>query len=106
MLSGLTNIFYTFFSTGFPHSFMKVEFLVENIENLLPALIRFIPTHSQIPALSNILIEAKKEGLFICATNLETGIIIKVPAKIEENGATTIPGDSKCFSERQSGGIS
>ncbi len=71
---------------------MKVEFLVENIENLLPILIRFIPTHSQIPALSNILIEAKKEGLFIYATNLETGIIIKVPAKIDENGATTVPG--------------
>ena len=34
----------------------------------------------------------KKEGLFIYATNLETGVRIKIPAKIKENGATTVPG--------------
>lgn len=71
---------------------MKVEFLVENLENLLPMLTRFLPTHSQIPILSNLLLEAKKEGFFIYATTLEMGVRIKIPAKIEEEGATTVPG--------------
>src|SRR3989344_4476377 len=71
---------------------MKVEFLVENIENYLPVLSKILPLHSQIPVLSNILLVAAPEGLFIYATNLEIGVRIKIPAKIEEKGATTIPG--------------
>ena len=71
---------------------MKVEFLVENIENYLPVLSKILPLHSQIPVLSNILLVAAPEGLFIYATNLDIGVRIKIPAKIEEKGATTIPG--------------
>lgn len=71
---------------------MKVEFLVENLENLLPVINKFIPTNSQIPILSNLLLEAGKEGFFIYATNLETGIKIKIPAKIEKEGSITVPG--------------
>ncbi len=71
---------------------MRVEFLIENVENLLPTLTKILPTHSQIPVLSNLLLEATKDGFFIYATNLELGIKMKIPAKIEEEGATTIPG--------------
>lgn len=71
---------------------MQVEFLVENIENLLPTLSKILPLHSQIPVLSNLLIEATENGFFISATNLEMGVRIKIPAKIEELGAITIPG--------------
>jgi DNA polymerase-3 subunit beta len=71
---------------------MKAEFLVENVESFLPTLSKILPLHSQIPVLSNILIEATKSGLFFYATNLELGIRIKIPAKIEEEGATTVPG--------------
>ena len=71
---------------------MKVEFLIENIEKFLPLISRVIPVHSQVPVLSNILLEATKHGFYISATNLELGAKIKVPAKIEEEGATTVPG--------------
>lgn len=71
---------------------MKIEFLTENTEKALPLLSKIIPAHSQIPILSNILLEATKKGFFLSATNLEIGIRIKIPAKIEEEGATTVPG--------------
>lgn len=76
---------------------MKIEFLIENIEKLLPLMSKIIPVHSQIPILSNILLEATKQGFYISTTNLEIGARIKVPAKIEEEGATTVPG--KQFAE-------
>ncbi len=71
---------------------MKVEFLIENIEEFLPTIAKVLPVHSQIPVLSNLLIEANEKGLFLSATNLEIGIRVKIPAKIEEGGATTVPG--------------
>jgi DNA polymerase-3 subunit beta len=71
---------------------MRVEFLVENIESFLPALTKILPVHSQIPVLSNLLLEAESGGLFVSATNLEIGIRIKIPAKVDIKGATTIPG--------------
>lgn len=71
---------------------MKVEFLIENIEKYLPMLIKILPIHSQVPVLANLLLEANKEGFFISATNLEIGLIIKIPSKIEEEGAVTVPG--------------
>ena len=71
---------------------MKAEFLVENVEEFLPILLKIIPTHSQVPVLSNILLEAEKTGLYISSTNLETGIRIKIAAKIEEEGSITVPG--------------
>ena len=71
---------------------MKIEFLIENIEKFLPLISKIIPVHSQIPILSNVLLEATKQGFYISATNLEIGARIKVPAKIEEEGAVTVPG--------------
>src|SRR3989304_4503664 len=71
---------------------MKVEFLIGNIEKFLPLISKIIPVHSQIPILSNILLEATKQGFYISTTSLEIGARIKIPAKIEEEGATTVPG--------------
>lgn len=76
---------------------MRVEFLAENIEGYIPLINKTIPAHSQVPVLANILLEATKDGLFISATDLDLGIRIKVPAKIEEEGALTVPG--KQFAE-------
>ncbi len=71
---------------------MKAEFLIENVERFLPIISKILPIHSQIPVLANLLIEAQDSGLFISSTNLEIGIRIKIPAKVEETGATTVPG--------------
>ncbi len=71
---------------------MKAEFLVENIEQYLSSLSKALPSHSPVPVLLNVLIEATEHGLFFSATDLELGIKIKVPAKIEAEGAITVPG--------------
>lgn len=71
---------------------MKAEFLIENIEGYLPTLSKILPIHSQIPVLANLLIEASEEGIFVSSTNLETGVRIKIPGKVEEKGVTTVPG--------------
>ncbi len=71
---------------------MEVELLTENIEKHLPALVRILPTNSQVPILGNILLEANKDGFFLKATDLELGVIIRIPAKINKEGSITVPG--------------
>lgn len=71
---------------------MKVTILPENITSYIPLLTKILPSHSQIPILSNILLDATKEGLFIRSTDLEMGVQVKIAAKIEEEGSITVPG--------------
>ena len=71
---------------------MKAEFLTENIELFIPLLSKILPLHSQVPILSNILIEAHDDGILMYATNLEVGVRVKIPGKITEKGAITVPG--------------
>lgn len=72
---------------------MKVEFLLENLEGFTALLGKTLPVHSQLPILSNILLEASNEGgFYLSATDLELGVRVKIPAKIIEEGAFTIPG--------------
>lgn len=71
---------------------MKAEFLLENLEPFLSSLSKALPNSSPVPVLLNILIEATPTSLFISATDLELGIRVKVPGKIESEGAVTVPG--------------
>ena len=71
---------------------MKVVILTENILSFLPLINKVLPSHSQIPILSNVLLDANENGFFIRTTDLEIGAQVKIPAKIESMGAVTIPG--------------
>jgi len=71
---------------------MKISCLVENIEKHSGLLTKIIPVHAQVPIFSNILIEAKQDGFFLSTTDLDLGVRVKIPAKIEEEGAITVPG--------------
>jgi len=71
---------------------MDVEFLAENIENLIPLLIKTLPIHSPVPVLSSILIQADTKGFFLSATDLELGTRVSIPAKIEKEGSVAVPG--------------
>jgi DNA polymerase III subunit beta len=44
-----------------------------------------------IPILSNVLLEAKDDRIFLTATDLELGIRCSCPAKIKKEGAGTVP---------------
>lgn len=71
---------------------MKVTFLSENLLPYISLLTKLVPSHSQIPTLTNILLDANKNGFFLKATDLEMGGEIKIPAKIEEEGSIALPG--------------
>jgi len=70
---------------------MKISLLQENLEKAVLLTSRIVNAKTQLPILTNLLFEAKKEGLFISATNLETSIVVGVPAKTEEVGKITLP---------------
>lgn len=70
---------------------MKALVLQEDLAFGISSVSRFVPPRSQLPVLSNILIETKKGKLKLAATNLEMGISIEVGAKVEREGKTTIP---------------
>ena len=76
---------------------MKISLLAENLQKKLLFLNHAVSQKSQLPILLNFLIVAKKEGLFLSATDLEIGITTEVPAKIEETGTIIVP--AKTFFE-------
>ena len=70
---------------------MKVTFLLENLQKELPFLNHAVSLRTQLPILSNFLLQANKGKLKVCATDLEIGIIVEIPAKVEEEGETAVP---------------
>lgn len=76
---------------------MKLSFLSENVQKKISFINKAISSKSQLPILQNFLLEAIEGKFKISATDLEIGIQIQIPAKIEKEGKTTIP--AKIFSE-------
>lgn len=71
---------------------MNVNFLTENIYEYLSLLGKVIPSHSQIPLLSSVLLEATPTEFKLSVTDLEFGVTVAIPAKIEESGGLLVPG--------------
>lgn len=70
---------------------MKIELLQENLVKALGVVSRSVSTKATIPVLSHILFKASKEGLFLSATNLETGVSVGVSSKVGECGELSVP---------------
>lgn len=70
---------------------MKFSLLSENINSKISTVSHAISNRSQLTILLNFLIVAKGGELLISATDLEIGIISKIPANIEEEGEVTVP---------------
>lgn len=71
---------------------MKIEILTENLENVLPIIGKTIPSGTQLPILSSVLLSASNNVFTIQSTDLEFGVIVTIPAKIIEEGAVAVPG--------------
>ncbi len=71
---------------------MEVDFLTENLTEYLSLLGKIIPTHSQIPILSSVLLEVTPTDFILSATDLEFGIRISIPCKIAGVGGVLVPG--------------
>ncbi|MCC7119473.1 MAG: DNA polymerase III subunit beta [Anaerolineales bacterium] len=76
---------------------MKVTLLQENLARGLSMVSRAVSPRSTLPVLSNILIASDEGRLRLSATNLELGITCWIPARIDEEGSTTVP--SRTFSD-------
>ena len=70
---------------------MKVSCLQENLAKGLSIVSRAVAARSTLPVLGNIYLGTDQGRLKLAATNLEIGITCWIGAKIEEDGATTVP---------------
>jgi DNA polymerase-3 subunit beta len=76
---------------------MKVTVLQENLARGLGIVAKAVSPRSTLPVLANILIASDEGRLRLSATNLEMGITCWIPARIEEEGSTTVP--ARTFSD-------
>jgi DNA polymerase-3 subunit beta len=70
---------------------MKVTVLQENLARGLATVSKAVSPRSTLPVLANILIASDEGRLRLSATNLEMGITCWIPARIEDEGSTTVP---------------
>ncbi len=70
---------------------MKLSCLQENLNKGLGIVSRAVATRTTLPITQNVLIATDQSRLKLAATNLEIAISCWVGAKIEEEGAITIP---------------
>ena len=76
---------------------MKVTILQENLARGLGIVAKAVSPRSTLPVLANVLIASDEGRLRLSATNLEMGITCWIPARIEEEGSTTVP--ARTFSD-------
>jgi DNA polymerase-3 subunit beta len=70
---------------------MKLSCLQENLNRGLSIVGRAVATKTTLPITTNILLVTEKSRLKLAATNLEIAISYWLGAKVEEEGAITIP---------------
>ena len=70
---------------------MKVSCLQENLSKGLALVGRAVAPRSTLPITANVLIATDSSRLKLAATNLEISIVAWIGAKVEEEGAITVP---------------
>ena len=70
---------------------MRVSCFQENLSKGLSIVGRAVSSRSTLPVLGNILLEAKDNQLRLAATNLEIGINCWIGARVDDEGAITVP---------------
>lgn len=70
---------------------MKVQVLQENLQRGLSIVGRAVATRSTLPITANVLVSTDRGRLKLAATDLDISICAWIGAKIDEEGATTVP---------------
>jgi DNA polymerase III subunit beta len=70
---------------------MRVSVLSENLSKAVGIAVRSVSGKAQLPVLTNLLVRAKKTGLEVMGTDLELSLVVKVGAKVEEEGEILVP---------------
>jgi len=70
---------------------MKFTISKAALQDLLSVVVSAVPAKSTLPILSNVLIEADKEGLTFVATDLDISIRTRGDADVKTPGSVTVP---------------
>ena len=70
---------------------MKVQVLQENLQRGLSIVGRAVATRSTLPITANVLLATDRGRLKLAATDLDIALCAWVGAKVDEEGATTVP---------------
>lgn len=70
---------------------MKLKVTQENLNKALASVAKIANTRGTLPILANVLIKTSKNRLSLAATNLDIAITHFIGAKVEEEGAITVP---------------
>jgi DNA polymerase-3 subunit beta len=70
---------------------MKLTITREQLQEGLVAVAASVPAKTTLPILSNILLEASKEGIRLSGTDLDISVSTTVSASVDQEGAITLP---------------
>src|ERR1041385_2924526 len=70
---------------------MKFTITRERLHEGLSAVAPSVPAKTTLPVLSNILVEATKDGLRLSGTDLDISVSTMIPASVDQEGAITLP---------------
>lgn len=70
---------------------MRLSILQENLSKGLSIVGRAVSARSTLPVLGNILLSTDADRLKLAATNLEVGVSCWLGARVEDDGAVTLP---------------
>ena len=70
---------------------MKLTITREQLQEGLVAVAASVPAKTTLPILSNILLEATKDGIRLSGTDLDISVSTTVPAQVDQEGAITLP---------------
>jgi DNA polymerase-3 subunit beta len=70
---------------------MKLTITREQLQEGLVAVAASVPAKTTLPILSNILLEATKEGIRLSGTDLDIAVSTTVSASVDQEGAITLP---------------
>jgi DNA polymerase-3 subunit beta len=70
---------------------MKLTITREQLQEGLVAVAASVPAKTTLPILSNILLEATKDGIRLSGTDLDIAVSTTVSASVDQEGAITLP---------------
>ena len=70
---------------------MKLTITREQLQEGLVAVAASVPAKTTLPILSNILLEATRDGIRLSGTDLDIAVSTMVPASVDQEGAITLP---------------
>jgi DNA polymerase III subunit beta len=70
---------------------MKLTITREQLQEGLVAVAASVPAKTTLPILSNILLEATKDGIRLSGTDLDIAVSTTVSASVDQEGAMTLP---------------